>query len=401
MLAQAIKQNEIIHKQIKKIKLEDKVIHIVEQFIIDKDLICYGGSAINAFLPKSKKIYDKTLDIPDYDFFSPNAYNHAKELAKIYADKGYDNVEAKSAVSVGTFKVFVNYIPIADITYIDEDIYRTLLNTSITRKDIKYVPINFLKMSLYQELSRPLGDISRWEKVYARLELLKETLPKTIELSIHKEYISSDIYDILCELEVKHGWVVFGEYGMRFYKKYIIQPISISKNPIMYVLTESISKIKLPSIFKITRISSDYKFINKIYMVTVKSQPVMYIFLTNACLSYNIIKYKNQKHNIASIDSILSIYFAIIYLNIPNIDNKTILSYCQLLENIHSNNNTNVLKRFYMPCIGNQPSFEDIKRDKMLKYKTYKHNKNSKIYKTLFLRYQPLTRKNRTNTSYK
>ena len=131
MLEDAIKENEIIHKQMKKIQLEDRVIHIVEKFIKDNDLICYGGSAINAMLPKDKKIYDETLDIPDYDFFSPNAYNHAKELAKLYANKGYDNVEAKSAVSVGTFKVFVNFIPIADITYIDEDIYENMLPKTI------------------------------------------------------------------------------------------------------------------------------------------------------------------------------------------------------------------------------------------------------------------------------
>jgi hypothetical protein len=249
-------------------------------------------------------------------------------------------------------------------------------------------------MSLYQELSRPLGDISRWEKVYARLELLKDTLPnKTTDLYLPKEYIPSDIYNILCDLEVKYKWVVFGDYGMRFYKNHFIQSISIPKYPMMYVLIDSISKIKLPSIFKITRITKDYKFINKIYMVTVNSHPVMYIFLTNACLSYNVIKYNNQKHRVASIDSILSLYFALIYLNIPTIDNKKILSYCQLLENIHSNNKTNILKRFYMPCVGNQLSFEDIKRDKMLKYKMYKHNKSSKVYKTLFLRYQPITRK--------
>jgi hypothetical protein len=76
-------------------------------------------------------------------------------------------------------------------------------------------------------------------------------------------------------------------------------------------------------------------------------------------------------------------------------DKPKILSYCQLLENIHTNNDTNVLKRFYMPCIGKQPTFEDIKRDKMIKYKTYKHDKNSDIFKTMFLKYHPVTRKKR------
>lgn len=395
MLEDAIKENEIIHKQMKKIQLEDRVIHIVEKFIKDNDLICYGGSAINAMLPKDKKIYDETLDIPDYDFFSPNAYNHAKELAKLYANKGYDNVEAKSAVSVGTFKVFVNFIPIADITYIDEDIYENMLPKTIIRRDIRYAPIHFLKMSLYQELSRPLGDISRWNKVYERLELLKNTLSHSIELSIQPESIPKTIHRQLYNLSVRQKWVLFGEYGMTFYKKYFYPSIPISKYPIMFVLSESIHKIKLPDKFKKTRITKDYKFLNKIYKVTVDNIPVMYVFITNSCQSYNIIKRNNHHHKIASIDTILSIYYALEYIDIPMIDKPKILSYCQLLENIHTNNDTNVLKRFYMPCIGKQPTFEDIKRDKMIKYKTYKHDKNSDIFKTMFLKYHPVTRKKR------
>ena len=90
---------------------------IVEQFIRDKKLICYGGTAINNILPAEDQFYDKEVDIPDYDFFSVNAVEHAKELANIYLSKGYTDVEAKSGVHKGTYKVFVNFIPVADITY--------------------------------------------------------------------------------------------------------------------------------------------------------------------------------------------------------------------------------------------------------------------------------------------
>ena len=65
----AIEKNDIIHKKLKKSLLDSKAINIVEKFIIDNKLICYGGTAINSILPESKKIYDYSLDIPDYDFF--------------------------------------------------------------------------------------------------------------------------------------------------------------------------------------------------------------------------------------------------------------------------------------------------------------------------------------------
>ena len=46
-----------------------KIIQIVEDFLLEKKLICYGGTAINNILPKSAQFYDKNMEIPDYDFF--------------------------------------------------------------------------------------------------------------------------------------------------------------------------------------------------------------------------------------------------------------------------------------------------------------------------------------------
>ena len=36
------------------------------------------------FLPLEDQFYDKDIEIPDYDFYSPNALDDAKELADIY-----------------------------------------------------------------------------------------------------------------------------------------------------------------------------------------------------------------------------------------------------------------------------------------------------------------------------
>ena len=42
--------------------------YLIESFISKKELICYGGTAINVYLPNDKKFYEDT-DIPDYDCF--------------------------------------------------------------------------------------------------------------------------------------------------------------------------------------------------------------------------------------------------------------------------------------------------------------------------------------------
>ena len=66
-----------------------KMITIVENFIKKKHLICYGGISINALLPDEDKIYNFDLELPDYDFFSPNALQDAKELVDLFYQMGY------------------------------------------------------------------------------------------------------------------------------------------------------------------------------------------------------------------------------------------------------------------------------------------------------------------------
>ena len=56
----------------------------------------------------------------------------------------------------------------ADITFYP-DLFETLKRDSIKILDIYYCAPNYLRMSMFLELSRPNGDISRWEKVLKRV----------------------------------------------------------------------------------------------------------------------------------------------------------------------------------------------------------------------------------------
>ena len=154
-----------------------EIISIVEKFIADKKLVCYGGTAINNILPEDAQFYNKDIELPDYDFYSDNALDHAKELADIYYKAGYEDVEAKSGVHHGTYKVFVNFTGIADITNMEPALFNAISRDAIVKKDIRYAPPDFLRMAMYLELSRPDGDVSRWEKVQKRLTLLNTHYP--------------------------------------------------------------------------------------------------------------------------------------------------------------------------------------------------------------------------------
>ena len=127
-----------------------QVISILEQFLKKKKLVCYGGTAINNVLPKKDQFYDRDLEIPDYDFYSPNAMEDAKELADIYAKKGYESVEARAGMHHGTFKVFVQFIPIADITQMDSTLFKSIVKEAIKIDGILYAPVNFLRLNVYK-----------------------------------------------------------------------------------------------------------------------------------------------------------------------------------------------------------------------------------------------------------
>ena len=59
----------------------------------------------------------------------------------------------------------------------NKPIFTKLWKESIVKDGIHYVPPNFLRMSVYLELSRPRGDVSRWKKVYERIQKLNKHYP--------------------------------------------------------------------------------------------------------------------------------------------------------------------------------------------------------------------------------
>ena len=205
------------------------MIEIVENFLKKKKLLCYGGTAINNILPKHAQFYNKEYEVPDYDFYSYNALDHAKELADIYA-KEFDDVEAKSGVHHGTYKVFVQFIPVADITSIPKPLFATLKKHAITVNGIPYTPPNFLRMSMFLELSRPAGDTSRWEKVYKRMRLLNKHYPLNSKKYGDSEFqrpmeFSQDeavrIFSVTRDTLVNQGVIFFGGYAISHYSKYM------------------------------------------------------------------------------------------------------------------------------------------------------------------------------------
>jgi hypothetical protein len=172
-----------------------KMLSIVKKFLQEERVLCYGGTAINNILSEENRFYDPNYDIPDYDFYSETPQLHAMKLADIFYTKGFKNIEVKPGAHLMTFKVFVEYIGVADITYLELPIFKVLWDENNVKEHIHYVSPNFLRMSMYLELSRPRGDVSRWSKVYHRLILLNK---EKVSLYLRNVFLQ----DLIAELKV-------------------------------------------------------------------------------------------------------------------------------------------------------------------------------------------------------
>jgi hypothetical protein len=254
ILKNAVKNNENLHGQdvVESPDIKD-IISILEKFIKDRGLICYGGTAINNILPKKEQFYDKSYQLPDYDVFSMNALSDSKMLADIYYKRGYET-EAKSGVHHGTYKVYVNFIAIADITFLPKEIFTCLKKDSIHIFGIQYAPANYLRMGMYLELSRPLGDISRWEKVLKRLTILNKNYPihnknclaNLTQNKIKNKELNDLIYDTLLESFIELDCVFFGGYAISMYSSYMkneLKEILSQKIPDFYILTTNLEDV--------------------------------------------------------------------------------------------------------------------------------------------------------------
>jgi len=439
-------ENNIGFKKVNDVSVK-KIIKIIEDFLKKKKLIIYGGTALNNILPKKDQFYDKKNTFPDYDFFSTDALQDAIELADLYYNNGFKEVEAKSAAHYGTYKIFVNFMSVGDITNMNKKLYNNIKNKTIVIDKLHYAPPNFLRMSIYNELSRPEGDVSRWEKIFKRLLLLdkyypinkenincnfllfnqnkdffKEKYVKNIydnykEDNIGKE--DDDIYDITLKLLYKEDIVFLGGFSDMFYLKFL-KGIKINRDKIIkdnnnYIIDilsknpeniiKKIKEIKEIAEHKNNNSEINIKVIKKNtqddilpshYYVTIsnKSNNVnINIYDANdKCNSYNTVYIENNAIKIASIETKIYYYLAFMYLNDKHYDIKRIFCLANFLFLVQEQNILNkrkLLKKFPVNCYGKDKLKEDIRETKTKKYEELKNKKNSLEYHKWFFRYMP------------
>jgi hypothetical protein len=392
------------------------MIRILEDFLVAKKLVCYGGTAINNILPKYDQFYNRDVEVPDYDFYSNHARDHAIELANLYYKAGYTETEAKSGVHKGTFKVFVNFIPMADITQLHPVLYDSIQKSAITIAGIKYTPPDYLRMSMFLELSRPAGDVSRWEKVLKRLTLLNKHYPlktafncenvdfqRKLDKSSSKEE-GEQMYYIVRDCFIEQGVVFFGGYASSLYSRYMDERRKrfIQKVPDFDVLSDDPDRCALivcerlrdkgfKNVHTVEHVAYD-DVIPRHVEIMADKQSAGFIFEPIACYNYNTVQIGPHEINVATIDTMLSFYLAFLYTDAKYFDKSRILCMAKFLFDVEQKNRLEqkgLLKRFSIMCYGKQKTLEDMRAEKAEMFKLLKGKKGTDEYDEWFFKYVP------------
>jgi hypothetical protein len=318
-----------------------QAVDVVEAFLRKKHRLCYGGQAINAHLPDKYKFYDPERTIPDYDFFTPQPEQDIRVLVQDLKRAGFQEISAREGMHEGTVKIYVDYIPVADITAIDPALYRILSKKEFRVNGISYMDSGSLRMMMYLELSRPRGEVERWPKVYERLLLLnafssqKPCHPPSLVNGLstvqtefvlqwviqkHRVFAGLDLVQVYRQglrRSKRMEWLVHTRKPILFYSptpeedmKEIREGLlaSASEKPSYRIRTES-------------RAGSG-ELLPTLTVLYQEKQPLLFIVHQTACHSYFQLPLhkKGSMLRIASVDTLITLYFSLALMDAKHLD---------------------------------------------------------------------------------
>ena len=356
---------------------------VVKNFLKNHPVLCYGGTAINNLLPKEDQFYNPEEDVPDYDFFSKTPQAHSVMIANQLRAKGITSVEVKPGMHLGTFKVFADFTGVADITQLDDEIFDRLWEQAETRAGIHYVPVNFLRMSMYLELSRPHGDVSRWEKVYSRLQLLNKAHPTTCNKNItkHREELTDEQQKGVLKLLKNEPVVLLSVSAAEIHLgKNWTTPIGL--------LAERETIERLTKGEKVEVNEENDILPRRTYVMNSDGTKSLFRFYeTTACHSYHEME---NGVRVASIPTALQFFFAYLYSGAQEENVASVLCIAQRLVDVA---NSKAKRRFEIltpkECIGVQESFVEMKRSKAELFEELGKDRSSKKFLENFFTYNP------------
>jgi hypothetical protein len=371
----------------------NNALSIVKNFIIKKKRVCYGGTAMNAILPKEKRFYNPDVDLPDYDFFTPDITSDVHDLVKELTRSGFKDVHHRIGIHKGTSKVLVNFVAIADVTSISNEVYNIFLSRSVKKEGMHYTDPDILRMMMYLEISRPKGMLSRWDKVFERLQLINSVFPPKATAKKHTTYkkkqtvtvskaLRTAVYDYCIE---NHKILLTGDldkyYSIVIKKETPNFNLDEATEPIGFISAEiKLDAKKLQNLLggpekcKLVLHKSRGEIVTEHVEIRVDGKPIVFILEEAGCHAYLNFPLKDGRSiAIASLDTLITIYYSISIFTkklkelIPGINSK-IAHFIGLVEENRKYKNPNI-PSFPMSCSGYQKGFATLLREKAQRIK--------------------------------
>ncbi len=379
-----------------------KALGIVHDFLVRTGRVCYGGTAMNAILPDSKKFYDPDTDLPDYDFFSPDMENDVKILVSDLKAAGFKDVYQRVGMHEGTMKIMVDFVPIADISRIDPKVYEIFLKRSVKKGGVHYTDPDILRMMMYLELSRPKGEVERWEKVFERLELINHTFPFRAPSTTCKRsqgakvpiLLRDIVYDFLIDNQrILCSGPIEDIYKKGAHKESVSLTLPIQKNEKGAFMFLSPTAKDDGRMLKESLGSDVTLFLHKAHgdlvaervEVRYKGKPVALIIQDSACHSYNNVPLTDGRSlHIASPELLLTLYLSlgIFSKHTPALYGKSLLCHIRnllhLSDDIHKGRHV-AFPPFALTCRGYQKGYATLLREKVARIKAEKAQKPRSI----------------------
>lgn len=356
-----------------------KIVDVIENFLRATGRVVYGGAAINAHLPADKQFYDPSLYLPDYDFMTPDPLQDCADIIVAFHDEGFTDVEAKFGIHEGTYKIFVNYRPAADITFMPPDIYKRVVSDSDMIDGIHYASVNFLRMNIYLELSRPAGDVKRWEKVYERLLLLNDVSPiraghctkdpiaalASNEGDDNKDSAAKTLHDRIIGIGIAANAIFLS--GVAY-----LQELQPDPKEVVLLMSERPAEIRndLKSLgLQVTEHEAMGELLPaRTEYRTSRKRLVAVVFETVACHSYTTLR-EPAGYRLGSLDLLIQMYYAMYFAQLQGYVPVRLLCVIQELIDMESTRRQTAVTQgqpahevFPLECVGHQPSLPELKK---------------------------------------
>lgn len=385
----------------------ERVSAVIREYARKRKLLLYGGLAINSILPKKRRFYNNE-EYHDFDFFSYKAKVDAIDLAKTLKKNGFPYVEVKVGFHYATYKVYVNFTSVADITEIPHRLFKRMHAMAQEQKpyirnyapdcDIHIVPLEYLRLALHIELSRPEGYIERWIKIYKRMTLLYDHYPVPYETPCN--YLIPDPHQRVQDLKKELISAVKAQnlpiLGVEAIKQYLAKgDVEVLQNGILDTNVSLFDVIATNYNDSITSMKNALKShlqpgesliidkhapLNKSELLPrhkmlsivfkkgekVIKRPLVCVYKSEACYAYKII----DGNRYASIDTILSFLYAWlltdrVYLSSKR--NKCILSLLLHIQYENLESQKSMFQLFEQRCYGKQLTLDEMRKKMWLK----------------------------------